>query len=267
MHASSSASACKDSEALSILGLQQNAHTRKSADSQSLDSSAASILCLRKQSQGAKKASKATLDNLEEIFSAQEPKAGDHLRCPCGWTPPPGTKTAQYTKAAQHWHKCRGEKPPQAPKKQKLAVLAQAGQTAAQIAKDSAEASWTTWTKEISEKHPHLASSICQPNFDVPFYSPKMGRQFPCKVCGQQRGFNRMRRFPCKKRPADITIRQWQTTIFGKFLDPGRKSSETRSRKDPAWRRRAADKAAAKRRENGALEGQGRRRDLLKKHE
>ncbi|CAL1144536.1 unnamed protein product, partial [Cladocopium goreaui] len=111
----------------------------------------------------------------------------------CGWTPPPGTKTAQYTEAAQHWRKCRGEKAPQAPKEQKLAVLAQAGQTAAQIAKDSAEASWTTWTKEISEKHPQLASS--------------------------------------------------------------RKSSETRSRKDPAWRRRAADKAAAKRRENGALEG------------
>ena len=93
----------------------------------------------------------------------------------CGWTPPPGTKTAQYTEAAQHWRKCRGEKTPQAPKEQKLAVLAQAGQTAAQIAKGSAEASWTTSTKEISEKHPQLASSICQPNFDVPFYSPKWG--------------------------------------------------------------------------------------------
>eukprot|EP00435_Cladocopium_sp_Y103_P046280 s351_g13.t1 len=139
-------------------------------------------------------------------------------------------------------------------------------QTAAQKAKRTAEDSWAKWSQEIREKHPELASSICQPNFDVPFFSPKFERQFPCTVCGQQRGFSRMRRFPCKKRPENISIRQWQTTIFGKFLDPaGRKSSETRARKDPEWRRRAADKAAARRREQGALEGQGRRRDLLQK--
>ena len=63
-----------------------------------------------------------------------------------------------------------------------IATLAQAGQTAAQKAKKSAEAAWEKWSQETANKHPELASSICQPNFDVSFFTSKQGRQFPCKV-------------------------------------------------------------------------------------
>ena len=64
----------------------------------------------------------------------------------------------------------------------------------------------------------------------------------------------------CKARPSEVTLRQWQATLFGKFLDPGKPSSQIAE-----WKKKAAEKAFLRRQANGALQGKGRRRHLLKK--
>eukprot|EP00435_Cladocopium_sp_Y103_P071321 s91_g37.t1 len=242
-------------DAMSVLGLKQPAAS---------SSHDPPILGL-KRSKRAKKAQSEDLDKLSEIFPGDVPEPGSHLRCSCGWTPPPGSTSVQRSKANSHWQICKGERAPAMPKKDRLAILMQAGQTAAQKAKAKNEADWNKWCREIRSKHPELKDTLCDPNFDVPFYNKSMGRQFACRKCGETRGFSRMRRFPCKKRPAGITIRTWQTTIHGRFLDPGRPSRLVKNRQTPEFKQKQAQKAAARRRAQGALPGQGKRTDLLKK--
>ena len=256
---SHSSKANQSASPLSILGLKQSSFG--TSDDRNTKHSILRLKCRKANTVN-------TIDKFDQVVpdDIPAPEPGDHLKCRCGWKPPKGTRNEQKTKANNHWQKCQGCKPPLQPRQFRLATLAQAGQTAAQKAKKSAETAWEKWSQETADKHPELASSICQPNFDVPFFTPKQGRQFPCKVCGECRGFARMRRFPCKARPKEVTLRQWQTTLFGKFLDPGKPSSQIKSRQTAEWKKKAAEKAFLKRQANGALQGKGRRRDLIKKH-
>lgn len=256
---SHSSKANQSASPLSILGLKQSSFG--TSDDRNTKHSILRLKCRKANTVN-------TIDKFDQVVpdDIPAPEPGDHLKCRCGWKPPKGTRNEQKTKANNHWQKCQGCKPPLQPRQFRLATLAQAGQTAAQKAKKSAETAWKKWSQETADKHPELASSICQPNFDVPFFTPKQGRQFPCKVCGECRGFARMRRFPCKARPKEVTLRRWQTTLFGKFLDPGKPSSQIKSRQTAEWKKKAAEKAFLKRQANGALQGKGRRRDLIKKH-
>ena len=244
---------------LSILGLKR---TATSAGSSCNDNTAKQIRHFRKGSKN------NTLENVSEICAEDTPvpEIGAHLRCPCGWTPPVGKSCFQNSRAISHWQKCQGCRPPSMPVAQRLAILAEAGITASQRAKQRGEEKFSEWCQTIAAKHPELKPAICQPDFDVPFFGgKKSGRKFPCKHCGETRSFAQMRRLPCKKRPDDISIRTWQTTIFGKFLDPGRPSKLVKSKQTPEWKKQQAHKAAARRRAKGCLEGQGRRTDLARK--
>ena len=51
----------------------------------------------------------------EEPAGEPEYVNGQYLRCPCGWMPSPGLKSAaQRTQANRHWRDCEGKEPPAA---------------------------------------------------------------------------------------------------------------------------------------------------------
>ena len=104
-----------------------------------------------------------------DFFPGDVPEPGSHLRCSCGWTPPPGNTSVQRSNANSHWQICKGERAPAMPRKNRLAILLQAGQTAAQKANAKNEEDCDKWCSDIRSKHPELKDTLCDPNFD-PFY-------------------------------------------------------------------------------------------------
>ena len=83
--------------------------------------------------------------------------------------PPPGNTSVQRSNANSHWQICKGERAPAMPRKNRLAILLQAGQTAAQKANAKNEEDCDKWCSDIRSKHPELKDTLCDPNFD-PFY-------------------------------------------------------------------------------------------------
>ena len=228
LEASDTASA-SSRHALSVLGLKSvkskaNTAAASSRPKSSVNRPARSVLGLKSCAASAAGSTDGGLEDMPDTLKVYT--QGDHLKCPCGWAPPAGKPNFQRKEAQKHWRRCQGSDAPPRPPDKAAHDESKRIQSAAKVARDKNDAAYKEWKREMAKKHPELKTSFCSPNLSVPFFSAKEGRRFPCTKCGTVRNYNQLRRFPCKKRPKRVSIRQFQVAIHGSFLDPGHKYAD-----------------------------------------
>jgi hypothetical protein len=62
-----------------------------------------------------------------------------------------------------------------------------------------------------------MVSSLCDPNFDVPFNPlPNGCLRYVCRRCGRNADVSKFRRVPCVKRPEHVSVEAFQVAVYGR---------------------------------------------------
>ena len=245
------AGGARDHDALSLLGLQATSSQQASQASQPRD--ALSLLGLNDTSTPntsgkryrLKRKTPPTVQTETVATSDATPvntEAGAHLHCPCGWTPPPGPANAQRNEARKHWQRCQGTHPPKRSAAAKAEHMARWQQASHACQKQYSIELHKEWEAKFLRKHSHLKSSLCKPEYNLPFYHAS-GTKYPCSRCGATKPLALMRRDPCSKRPEGVTVYAWQKAVIGKKL------ADQRAYQRNDWNRGRSARAAANRAE------------------
>ena len=169
-------------------------------------------------------------------------EAGAHLHCPCGWTPPPGPSNAQRNEARKHWQRCQGMHPPKRSAAAKVGRMARWQQASHACQEQYSIDLHKEWEAKFLRKHSDLKSSLCKPEYGLPFYCAR-GTKYPCTRCGATKQLAEVRRTPCSKRPDGVTVHAWQKAVLGK------KWADKRAYQRNDWNRGRSARAAAERAE------------------
>ena len=150
---------------------------------------------------------------------------GDLFKCACGWTPPLAASSSVSKNAAvQHWRACQGIRPPSQTAQDVRRRVALSGMLSPEARQAKAAAALKAYRRFVSKlKAKKWTSAACELLEDTPFIvssvnakSPRCSTAYQCAKCGRVAHLGVFREFPCKARPAGISVYQWRLKTRGR---------------------------------------------------